>query len=152
MTAEYEVKGNTYRFSKLSAREQWNVLRRVGPLAKGLIPLAQEALAHAPSAGGASDSVDIGALGLACIGPITEALQTLNDAHSDYIIDRCLSVVQRQTSAGKWVSVGSGAALQFNDIDMVVMLTLTAYSLWENLGDFFRELPGTSSDGAPQPA
>jgi hypothetical protein len=148
MTAETEVAGQTYRFGKLSAREQWNVLRRVGPLAKGLIPLAQEALARAPAADGSATPVDIGALGLTCIGPITEALQTLSDANSDYVIDRCLSAVQRQTAPGKWVAVGRGEALQFSDINMVVMLTLVAHSLWENLGDFFQDLPGTLSVGA----
>jgi hypothetical protein len=71
----------------------------------------------------------------------------MTDEDVEYIIFTCLSVVQRQQPDGRYQGVANlqARSLQFQDIDLPVMMRLAAAVVQENLGGFFALLPGLTS-------
>ena len=115
-----EVNGQSYRIGKMPAREQFHVVRRLGPAIMGF-------LASGAKGGGAAGFY----------GPIVDHLSKMSDEDSDYVLDHCLSVVQR-AQGNEWVKVRApNGALMFNDIELPQLLNLTRAVLTENLRGFF---------------
>ena len=124
------ISGHEYRFGRLSAMKQWNVLRRIAPAIIGVLGLANIKSA-------ADDNLDVRSL-IDKIEPFLEAMSKLSDDDNEYVIDTCLSVVTRQVGGDRgWVSVGTSGSLQYEDIDMLVMLRLVFETGRENLAGFF---------------
>jgi len=115
-----EVNGQTYRIGKMPAREQFHVVRRLGPAIMGF-------LASGVNGGGMAGAM----------GPILDHLSKMSDEDSDYVLDHCLSVVQR-AQGNDWAKVRApNGALLFNDIELPQLLNLTRAVLTENLRGFF---------------
>lgn len=105
---------------------QFHVSRRLIP---SLLAFSQ--------AGEGEDLVDI-------LEPVVLEICKLSDADADFILDSCLSVVLRKDkSSGHWVKVKpqGSSILQYQDIDMALMLRLTFLVIKENLGGFFEDVP-----------
>lgn len=121
MSDMIEVGGQQYRIGRLDAKKQFHVARRLAPLLAGL--------------GGALQGESKGFTQL--VTPIAEALSKMSDEDTDYVIDTCLAVVQRQSN-NQWASVMvRNGGLMFQDIDMAQMLQLTVAVVQGNLGNFF---------------
>ncbi|WP_144156557.1 phage tail assembly chaperone [Paraburkholderia sp. BCC1885] len=115
-----EVNGQSYRIGKMPAREQFHVVRRLGPAIMGFL------------ASGVKGGSVAGA-----IGPIIDHLSKMSDEDSDYVLDHCLSVVHR-AQGNDWVKVRApNGALMFNDIELPQLINLTRAVLTENLRGFF---------------
>ncbi len=116
---------NGHRYStaaKWDAFSALHVTRRLGrtlPLVSGLT--------RAENAGKPKDILMILLLG------------QLNDEDSEYVINKCLELVNRsdeKTPATRVIT--SGGTLMFDDLNMGDLLQISAQVLEENLGDFFR--------------
>jgi len=115
-----EVNGHSYRIGKMPAKEQFHVMRRLGPAIMGF-------LASGVNGGGMAGAM----------GPILDHLSKMSDEDSDYVLDHCLSVVQR-AQGNDWAKVRApNGALLFNDIELPQLLNLTRAVLTENLRGFF---------------
>lgn len=110
----------------MGAREQFHVVRRLGPAIMGF-------LATGVTGGGIAGA----------IGPIIDHLSKMSDEDSDYVLDHCLNVVQRSQPNNEWVKVRApNGSLMFNDIELPQLINLTRAVLTENLRGFF---PGAAA-------
>lgn len=119
-----EISGVTYMIGKLPARKQFHLSRKLVPLVATFasLPKNKEEL--------------IAALA----GPLSQALADMSMADADFIIDSCLSVVQRKEAVGghvAWAPVFTAGVLAYDDMEMVTMLRLTGDVIMDNLGSFF---------------
>lgn len=123
MSLEFKHGTKTYRAGKLDAKKQFHVVRRLGTLLPAL------------SGMGSNASVET------ALEPLVEAMGKISDADADYILDTCMNVVERKSSAGGWSPVMASGSLMFEDIDMAGMLTIAWNVLLHNLSGFFDGLP-----------
>lgn len=129
---EFEINGVQYRSDRMDAKKQFHVARRLAPLLAGL--------------GGAIKGEKAGFAEF--VGPIADAVSKMSDEDTDYVIDACLRVVQRQQGQ-TWQAVTSrGGDLMFDDIDLPVMLRLTVAVIQQSLGGFFPGGPSASTAAA----
>lgn len=135
MTREIELGGNQYSIGRLSAKQQFHVSRRIAPVIPALIPAFLKLAEHVRTEGG-----DIAGVGTS-MQPFTEALAAMSDADADYVIDNCLTAVQRLQPTG-WVRVVTieQKTPMFQDMDMGVILPLVVQVIVANLGPFIQGL------------
>jgi hypothetical protein len=127
------VAGRDYTVGRLSAMQQFHVVRRLAAVLAG-VDNAQEL--HA--------TLRAGAEGLDLLPALARGVAALDDAQAEFVVLTCLGVVQRQQAGGGWAGVVAGGRLMFEDMDLPAMLTLVGHVLAENLGGFFAALPGVS--------
>lgn len=160
MGREIELGGNRYSIGRLTAKQQFHVSRRIAPVIPSLIPVFVK-LATRIKAGGGDPTkpnvpATIGALSTDLSGfgevlqPFTDALAAMNDADADYVLDNCLTAVQRWQATG-WAQVVSREqkTYMFEDMDMSVILPLAVQVIVANLGPFIQGLL-TSQQSGPQ--
>jgi hypothetical protein len=159
---DIEVGGHSYRSRKLPVRQQLHIARRLSNTSMQFL-LTQEVENNIPSAvqqtaeesGMNPDEIRtwipnlMPMLSLRALGQMTEA-------DADFVINTCLSVLQRQSGhngAQVWTHVinPQNGAMQFQDIDLKEMLELTVHVLRENLGDFFGESRSASQGQSETP-
>jgi hypothetical protein len=133
---EIELNGQAYRIQKLDARKSFHVGRRLTPVLAGMAKASVEM-------GKVSDEEKTGVM-LECIA---DDISVLPDAQLDYVIDECLSVVQRK-QGDRWASVMTRGQFMFADMDESVMIQLVVAVAMESLGGFFGLLNGGS--GSPE--
>lgn len=138
--AEFEVGGVKYRSRKMDARRQFHVARKltpaVAPLMHSLGPLLSI------SAGSASPDGIVDAL-----MPLAEAIAAMPADDCDFILDECLSVVEREQSGGTgWapIFVRDAKRMMFDDIQMPQMLAIATRVIQENVGSFSDALRSAS--------
>ena len=136
--SEFEVAGVIYRAGKLEAFKQFHVVRRLTPIFAAL-----KNLKFVEDAETGVKKLDLANTDIA---PIAEALGSLSDEDSEYIINTCMNVCQRRQEAG-WMKVRSNNVFMFQDIDMNILLQLTWNVITENFAGFFSEAPRQNSGG-----
>lgn len=134
---EFEINGNTYRSAKLDAFAQFHIARRLAPVQAALFKAGTEA-----------SSLSEQQAGEKAMAGLAEAVAGMPDADCDFVLAKCLGVVQRKQDSG-WsnITAAGGKAMTFSDIDMMTMLLITRQVIEENLGGFF----GESADPSPSP-
>ena len=127
--AETTINGEVYRTGKLNAMEQFHVVRR-------LLPIFSELGASITQINGSGYSE------MNFLQALAGAVSKLSDEECEFVIAKCLTHCQRQQGPA-WANVWNVAAkrLQFDDMDMQIMLNLTTIILQENLAGFFPALP-----------
>lgn len=129
------IDGAPYKTGRLNAFQQFHVTRRLAPILGTLV----QALGAQ-----AAEEVSKKDMMLLMFTPVADALSSMSDEDTNYILNTCLRVCQRQQPGG-WADVLSPqGALMFQDIDMACMLQLTVAVIQENLGNFFRAPLGSS--------
>ena len=142
MAIEIDLNGNRYSIGNLSAKQQFHVSRRIAPIIPTMIPIFLQIQA---SGNGLTGNLE----GLASIlQPFADGIAGMKDEDADYVIDSCLSVVQRKQDGGWFNVIGSTKQMMFQDIDLGVMLPLAVRVIVENLGPFIQGLL-TSQAGSP---
>ena len=137
-SVQHEVYGNTYRFSKISAMEQFHVVRRLTAVSSSL----GEGIIRMQKAGGAgqvlnAENPDI----IGVVTPLLKAIGEMSNEDSEYVINTCLKAVARKQGDVAWAQVqASPGVLMFPDIKLPVMLALVWRTLEFNIGGFFSEL------------
>lgn len=142
--AELEIGGNTYRINSMPAMTQFHVMRKLGPVLPGIVPVLAQAAAALPQAdgqedGGAMTTVDgVAAIAMAA-RPLLDGLAAMADADAEYVINHCLSAVMRRDSGGKsWSAVSRDGVTMFDDIDLMTSMQIVWAVLRENYTGFFR--------------
>lgn len=132
--SEVEINGHTYRIGKIDAMRQWHMVRRIAPALIGVLGMANL------RAAAKDEEMDVREL-IDRIEPFLEALSKMSDEDNDYVIDTCLSVVERNVGNDRgWIKIGTSGQLQYDDIDLLVILRLTFEAGRENLLGFFAAL------------
>jgi hypothetical protein len=161
MGREIEIKGNRYSIGRLSAKQQLHVSRRIAPVIPPMIPAFLKLGENLRSQAGQDGTSGVDrALNLfggdadgfsSALQPFADALAAMTDADADYVIDNCLTVVQRQQASG-WARVVTmeGKQYMFADMDMEVILPLVVQVIVANLGPFIQGLL-TSLPSSPEP-
>ena len=141
---ELEIGGNTYRINSMPAMTQFHVMRKLGPVLPGIVPVLAQAAAALPQAdgqedGGAMTTVDgVAAIAMAA-RPLLDGLAAMADADAEYVINHCLSAVMRRDSGGKsWSAVSRDGVTMFDDIDLMTSMQIVWAVLRENYTGFFR--------------
>jgi len=141
---ELEIGGNTYRINSMPAMTQFHVMRKLGPVLPGIVPVLAQAAAALPQAdgqedGGAMTTVDgVAAIAMAA-RPLLDGLAAMADADAEYVINHCLSAVMRRDAGGKsWSAVHRDGVTMFDDIDLMASMHLVWAVLRENYTGFFR--------------
>ena len=132
MNNELEVDGKLYHIGKLNALQQFHVSRRLAPVLAA-VGITLQSLAQA-KAGKQGDFT-------AAIGPAADVMAKMTDEEANYILFTCLSVVGRKDGDRRMMVCTRDGLMQYQDMDMPVMLRLVVAVLMENLGNF---LPGLS--------
>ena len=141
---ELEIGGNAYRINSMSAMTQFHVMRKLGPVLPGIVPVLAQAAAALPQVdgqedGGAMTTVDgVAAIAMAA-RPLLDGLAAMADADAEYVINHCLSAVMRRDPGGKsWNAVSRDGVTMFDDIDLMASMQLVWAVLRENYTSFFR--------------
>ena len=153
MGREIQLGDNTYSIGRLTAKQQFHVSRRIAPIIPPLIPVFMQLAKTAGGAAGAMGALTQNLDGFGKIlQPFADALAAMNDADADYVMDNCLTAVQRQQPTG-WARVVSleQKTLMFQDMDMSVILPLVVQVIVANLGPFIQGLL-TSQASSPEAA
>lgn len=142
---ELEIGGNTYRINSMPAMTQFHVMRKLGPVLPGIVPMLAQAATAIPHEGegqgygSAMATVDgVAAIAMAA-QPLLDGLAAMADADAEYVINHCLSAVMRKDTGGKsWSAVHRDGVTMFDDIDMIGRMQLIWSVLRENYAGFFR--------------
>lgn len=142
---ELEISGNAYRINTMPAMTQFHVMRKLGPVLPGIVPMLAQAAAAIPhegegqGEGSAMATVDgVAAIAIAA-QPLLDGLAAMADADAEYVINHCLSAVMRKDTGGKsWSAVHRDGVTMFDDIDMSSSMQLVWAVLRENYTAFFR--------------
>jgi hypothetical protein len=125
---ELDLSGHAYTTgaTRLDAFSQLHIARKMGPA----LPLVEGLVATENA------DKDKGILTVLIFSHIS-------DADTEFVIHKCLSVVQRRQESGKFAKIQApDGCLMFDDIPMMDMLQLAIAVIEENLGDFFRTALG----------
>ena len=123
--SDFVVGDKTYRAGKIPAMVQLNVARRLAPIVAALVASKK------PD----DDVVTITDLA----GPMADAFSKMADQDVEYVMAKCLSVVSvRRDGDTGWVRIWNDAANapQFEDIDLVTMVTIVSEVVKQQLGPF----------------
>lgn len=141
---EFKHGPHTYRAGKLPAMTQLHVTRRLAPFLSSLMGAMPKGEVAAMLKGNKEEGskaegskTDVAALGVAAMGPLLDAVGSMPDEQVEYVINACLSVVERKQATGGWAPAMSDGQLQFEDIDMTGLLAITRNVLQRDLAGFF---------------
>lgn len=128
-----------YLATKMDARKQFHVTRRLAPFLSGMLPAFNKLKGKKMA-----DVTEAEMLSM--LPAIGDAMAAMDDETADYVIFGLLSNARREQAQGMgWVPVSNGNSLMFEDINMSQMLTIAGRVLMANLGDFFAVLSSASS-------
>lgn len=132
--SEITIGDATYRTGKLSPIIQLHIARRLAPAFAAMGLRAADLKEQ--------KDVSLGDF----LEPIAAIASKMTDEDVEYVIFACLNVISRK-QGDRWqqVLLNGSKKLQFEDIDMPLMMRLAAAVVQENLGGFFALLPGRSS-------
>lgn len=141
----FEVGGEKYMAGKMTAFQQFHVLRKLGPVIAKIGPtfMMVPPTVTENAEGGATVAPSTTLLdSIQTMGPVLEALSEMSESDCDYVLQRCLSVTKRwQDAAKSWVSVWNerAARLQFEDIDLSSMMKIAIFVLGDSLAGFSKD-------------
>ena len=147
---EETVNGVDYPIGRLTAKQQFNVLRRLGPVFAAAKPAAKlwvEQAAKATDTGEkpAFDTAKMVDDIFDSVGPLATALGTLTDETTDYVLGTCLSVVMVNRSGASWAPMANKSGqLMFEDLELMTMLRLVLLVIQDNMSSFFPAVRGAS--------
>jgi hypothetical protein len=132
--SEITIAGAHYRTGKLNPLVQLHIARRLAPVFAAMGLRAQDLKLQ--------EGTSLGDF----LEPIAAIAAKMPDEDVDYIIYACLNVVSRRQDGDRYqqVLLYGSKKMQFEDIDLPVMMRLAAAVVQENLGGFFALLPGRS--------
>ena len=135
MSAEVEVNGQAYLITKLSARQQLQIVKRLAPVLQGLLPLwamvqQQETGQMAPSE-----------LAFHAAVALSNTISSLSDQDTDFVLDMCLGAVRYKGPGGTWAPLragnnGSGQVMLDAADDLATQMRLLWEVLYDNMRNF----------------
>lgn len=138
---ELTIGTERYRVDKMDAIKQFHLSRKIGGVLFALGGVAASLRNLPKTEDGKLDVTEDKAI--SAMGPVAQALGSMSEEDSNYVLSLCLGAVSRAQGSG-WARVlapGPQLKLMFNDIDLGVMMQLALAVIQENLGNFFPGLP-----------
>jgi hypothetical protein len=119
---------------------QFHVLRRLAPIVGPLQTLAD-----------AADAEDAGHV--TAFKEFAEAIGSLSDEATNYVLDKILRTVEMQQSPTVWARIKPDGVLglMFKEIDMIAMLMIASHVIRENYAAVFQNGLASSNGGAQLP-
>lgn len=148
---EVKIGAFTYRGGRLDARKQFHVGLKIAP-AYAALAVARARAAEAmpkpklvanqePKEGEEEQTEDDAAANVAMaemFKAMADAFASMSEADVNFILNSCLSVVERQEGTVWGKVIASNGGLMFEkDMDFQVMMRLAMEVIKENLGPFF---------------
>lgn len=131
---DFEVGNKKFKLGKLSAFEQFHVVRRLGPVLAELAPALKE-LSEMKQG-------DLDKDQFALLAPILKGIGELSDKDSDFVLLRLLSCVEiYQSEFGVWAKIARGDTLMIPDLDLPIMLQVAGRAFAFNMSGFFSGPP-----------
>ena len=135
MSAEVEVAGQLYLITKLNARQQLQIVKRLAPVLQGLLPIW--AMMQQANSG----EINANELGFHAAVAVSNTISSLSDADTDFVMDMCLGAVRFRGPTGAWAPLragnnGSGQVMLQEADDLAVQMRLLWEVLHENLRNF----------------
>jgi hypothetical protein len=137
MAEDFQVGEHTYRAGRLIARTQFHVVRRLGTVV---------------SAFGAVLPFLKGSAPIAVVEPLLKAIGEMKEEDADYVLSKCLAVVQRVTPEGAFPIQAGNDRLTYEDISMPEMVQIVWHVLESNLKSFSSAFPFAGTERAEAPA
>lgn len=133
---EVEIGGRRYRTGKLDAFKQFHLFRKLMPILSGLGAMFA-----------ASETEESAVDFWSSLGPVANALATMSQEDSEYILKTCMAVCTTWNGQG-WSRIASpNGDMMFDDINAMDMLMLSFEVVKDNLGGFFPGPSSTSEQG-----
>lgn len=160
------IGGNEYQIGKLLPFDQFHVSRKIAPIIPTIAPMLSEFISggwaekvtqlQAPQESEEGDKPNLPKVDLQPLAdsskPFFDALAAMPEQDADYVITKCLAVVQRRPAdGGSWAKVCPTKHLMFDDMDMSVILPLVITVLRVNLGAFMAGLATSPLNQTSQP-
>lgn len=139
---EVTIGKHLYRSARLDARKQFHVGIKIGPAYAALsVARARASAAIQPVVEAEGEEAGDRAASIAMaevFKVIAEALAAMSEKDLDFILNACLSVVQRQEGA-VWANVmaPNGALMFEKEMNFPILMRLTMEVIKEDLGGFF---------------
>lgn len=144
---DFEIKGITYRTSKLSVFDQLKVTRKLLPVIAGIMPDIQSIKGALPKDGEKADPEAVYKVLEKALPKIAETLADMSEEDTNAIIFPCLSVIARK-NVNVWAPVMNSDTLMFDDINLMDMLQMVGRVVGDSLGNF---LPANPANGTQPP-
>lgn len=139
---DYPIEGNIYRIRRMNAMDQFHVTRRLAPM------LASMGITATQLKGFGTGKVDPNEL-MQLVGPAMGSMAVMDNDTVQFIINTCLTAVEREVTEGRFSPVMVNERFMYEDIDMLVMLQLTFEVCRFNLAGFMKGLSGLLSSLSP---
>jgi hypothetical protein len=141
-----EINGKSYQVGKMDTFKQYHVARRLAPVA---LEMQKEVAKLPEKPENAAAQAEFNEQAQVAMGVgMMRGFAQMDDANAQFVLDRCLDVIQRKDDAsGRWARVTSPAGgLMYEDIDRGAMMQLVMAVIRElNLLDFFPVGPQPSA-------
>jgi hypothetical protein len=148
---EFSAAGFRYRAEKLDCFQQWDVARKISPIVAAmgntLVRLIKERIAGKKFEPGKALELLMEMKIEEAVKPMTVALASLPDADSRFILNTCLSKVQRQVGASWANLMAPNGILMYPDLQMPAMLAIVWRVLEDNLLSFSFGPPSDETAG-----
>ena len=131
---EITIAGNTYRYGKLNAIEQFHLERRILPLVFSAFPAFSSVMGEK-----GEDAVISWEEVIEKSKPLADTLSGMSDEDAEYVTRTCLGVVHRKQGM-EWSPVMSDGNLMFDDLDAFEMVLLSFFVIRRNLANFMQKL------------
>lgn len=124
---EFEISGHIYKVSKIDAKTQFHIVRRLAPIFSKLKSLFSKE--------NSDKGTDV-------FNELANVIAGMSDDDAEYCIFSLLKAVQRKQEGGLgYGKVSIDNNLMYQDINMQIMLQLAWKALSYNMSDFFVEMP-----------
>lgn len=148
------IGGHDYSIGRLNALDQLHVSRKIAPIVPNIMPVLTEVargnldqvIKSIEEDGGNGELKGLEPLAQA-LEPFMEAIAKIPEDDVNYVVHKCLSVVNRGGAA-----VCRNNTIMFDDLDMNHLLPLTVAVIRVNLGNFIQGLLTKASSIQAQPA
>jgi hypothetical protein len=139
---DFTINGMNFKLNKIDVFKQFHIARR-------LSPIMGEIMAIAPKVKSLKEDMDekekfdaIAQLAK----PIMDGFSKLSDADANLVLLGLCSAVEIQQT-NNWARISNGEVLQFNMLELPVLLQVAARSFMYNVSGFFSIAPQTSHGG-----
>lgn len=133
---EFEIDGKFFRIGKLSAMQQFHVMRKISPLMPPLMPIfAQVANDQKKGVKVQDDFEVIGPL----LQPFADGLSGMSDESSEYVFNTCLSAVRYKHGENWiqfWNATGKVAMVMELNGDVALLVRLVVRVIADSLAPF----------------
>jgi len=133
---DQEINGQIYRFGKLDALTQINIVRKLMPVLGAIIPMAKE------FSGEDKPSEDPYEQFSKIFPELSKALSGISESDFNTCLLKLLACVYRKEKGDLgYAAVSTGEVLVYQDLDLKTLLQLVWTSLLENFRSFFSVKP-----------